>query len=163
MPTTDNVHERVARLNKVRALVGAIDRIAVERGVDPLRRPADVLTQLRKLSLLGWCEVADLAHVHPPSEATQALVLAEYERRARLHERTADPRQQDDPVLAPRVGSSAETPHHVIYYAPKQGTVCVEFPSRERAEAFAVGKRYGGRPAVARPGPRPANFGRRSA
>lgn len=65
-----NPFEQAARYRKVQALVITIDGIAIEKGVDPLRDPAEVVRRLKLMPPSWWVAVSKRAHVNPPSDLT---------------------------------------------------------------------------------------------
>lgn len=80
---TNNPHLRAARAAKVELLVAAIDAIACDREIDPVRNAAHVARQVVDcLDELGWAELAEEAGCkHPPSADTIKAVRRVYELR----------------------------------------------------------------------------------
>lgn len=63
-----NLHEVYARQRKADRLVSALAQYGAQRGHVGL-------SALRRMDRAGWAELAELAAVNFPSEATKALVI----------------------------------------------------------------------------------------
>lgn len=75
-----NAHEASARMRKVVALLGALDRNAAFAGIPPLAG-SDGATTVRELSKADWAALAKTASVSPPSRLTVELVAEGIEAR----------------------------------------------------------------------------------
>lgn len=79
-----NPWKRDAQKAKARKLVKVLDAVARERGVDPVTNAAEVAMRLADKPESWWLKVAAVAEVVAPSAETVALVVHEYQERARL-------------------------------------------------------------------------------
>lgn len=84
-----NNFERIARLNKSRALISAIDRERVEARVDILADAHVIAAWLRLFHAADWAAYAALAGCREPSRETREMVISEYDRRASLQRKRA--------------------------------------------------------------------------
>ncbi len=82
-----NSWEEAARYRKVADMVGAIDRAALAKGIDPHNDPKRVLEALERYSQENWAVVDKVARLkNKSSETTRKAVKEEYEKRIRLSE-----------------------------------------------------------------------------
>lgn len=90
-----NEFEVRARARKVLALVGAIDKLATERGMSP-HGDVEQVEAVQELVMAFdgrmWAELTKLARLKsPPSETTIGEVIDAYQRRAELADQDQDP------------------------------------------------------------------------
>lgn len=70
MSANVNPFETAARYRKALALTNVIDLLAVEKGVDPIRDPLEVVRRLKAMPPAWWRVMAERAHVKAPSDPT---------------------------------------------------------------------------------------------
>lgn len=85
MSKTDrNPWRDARRREKVMRLTNVLDRIAVERGIDPIERAGELAMLFAGKPESWWQKVAVEANVIVPSDETVKLVVAGYLDRERL-------------------------------------------------------------------------------
>jgi hypothetical protein len=77
-----NPHEKHGRFVKVLKLVAAIDRSAINQGIDPHGNAGQVLLAALGWGDAAWLQIARLANVNAPSPTTRALVIDVFRGRA---------------------------------------------------------------------------------
>ncbi len=75
-------HEHRARARKVTAMISAIDKSAINQGIDPHGSAGQVLLAAIGWGEVAWLQIARLANVNAPSVTTRELVVAVYRERA---------------------------------------------------------------------------------
>lgn len=92
--TATNPYARAHRLERAKRLCNVIDRMAVERSIDPLLAAGLVVTEiLDKLTETGWAALAEVAELKSlAGPGTKSLVRQTYLDRARLAGKPADTR-----------------------------------------------------------------------
>ena len=81
----ENTYEAAARLRKVSAMVGTIDRAAISKGIDPHTEPHRILDAFTKWTETDWARVDRLAQLKTKSsQKTRAAVVNEYKKREEL-------------------------------------------------------------------------------
>lgn len=80
-----NSYEESARLRKVSSMVGAIDRAALAKNINPHTNPARVLEALEKYTEDNWKVVDKVAGLkNKSSQTTREAVKQEYGKRIQL-------------------------------------------------------------------------------
>lgn len=77
-----NGFKLAAQRKKALALIGAIDAVALSRGINPHDQAGRILLSMLDWPESAWLSVAEKAGINPPSAETRAMVAQVYRGRA---------------------------------------------------------------------------------
>jgi hypothetical protein len=78
-----NGFKLAAQRKKALAIVGAIDAVALSKGINPHDQSGRILLAMLDWPESAWLSAAKMANVNPPSAETKALVVDVFRGRAK--------------------------------------------------------------------------------